>query len=145
MRIRVALVSLAALLCVLVPAAHAAGPSIGYSVTAGNGGDNGWYLSNVTASISVSGATDTSCPAVKTFTQNSDALDCTATDGTSTVTFHLQFKIDKDAPAVTSKTPSRAPDAHGWYRSAVTVTYAGSDGTSGIASSSFTSPRSTAS
>ena len=135
-RLAIGLFAVAALVAAAVPAASAAGPVISYSVTAGTAGDNGWYLTNVTASISVSGATDTSCPAVKTFTQNSDALDCTATDGTSTVTFHLQFKIDKDAPAVTSKTPSRAPDAHGWYRSAVTVTYAGSDGTSGIASCS---------
>jgi hypothetical protein len=134
MRIRVALVSLAALLCVLVPAAHAAGPVVGYTVTAGSGGDNGWYLTNVTAQISVSGATDTSCPAVKTFTQNSDALDCTATDGTSTVTFHLQFKIDKDAPSVTGAAAARGPDANGWYRAPVGVSFSGSDGTSGIAS-----------
>jgi hypothetical protein len=130
------LLALAALVVAAVPAASAAGPVISYTVTSGTAGDNGWYLTNVTASISVSAATDTTCPAVKTFTQSSDALDCTATDGTSTVTFHLQFKIDKDAPAVTSKTAGRAPDAHGWYRAPVTVTYAGSDGTSGIASCS---------
>ena len=133
MRIRVALVSLA-LLCVIVPAAHAAGPAISYTVTAGNGGDNGWYLSNVTTSISVTGATDTSCPAVKTFTQNGDALDCTATDGTSTVTFHLQFKIDKDAPTVTGASAARGPDANGWYRAPVAVAFSGGDATSGIAS-----------
>jgi len=135
-RIRFALVSLAALLCVLVPAAHAAGPVVSYSVTAGNAGDNGWYLTNVTASISVSGATDTTCPGVKTFTQNGDALDCTATDGTSTVTFHLQFKIDKDAPTVTGAAPARGADANGWYRAPVAVSFSGSDGTSGLASCS---------
>jgi len=129
-----ALVTLAALVAVLAPAARAAGPVVTYSVTAGSSGDNGWYLSNVTTSISVSGATDTTCPAVKTFTQNSDALDCTATDGTSTVTFHLQFKIDKDAPTVTGSAPARGPDANGWYRAPVAVTFSGSDATSGIAS-----------
>jgi len=130
------LLALAALVVAAVPAASAAGPVISYTVTSGTAGDNGWYLTNVTTSISVSSATDTTCPAVKTFTQSSDTLDCTATDGTSTVTFHLQFQIDKDAPAVTSKTPSRAPDANGWYHASVTVSYAGSDGTSGIASCS---------
>jgi len=135
-RLLLGLLAVAALVAAAVPAARAAGPVISYTVTAGTAGDNGWYLTNVTASISVGGATDTTCPAVRTFTQSSDALDCTATDGTSTVAFHLQFKIDKDAPAVTSSTPGRAPDANGWYRAPVTVTFAGTDGTSGIASCS---------
>ena len=133
-RTLVGLVSLAALVSVLVPAAHAAGPVITYSLTAGNPGDNGWYLTNVTTSIQVSGATDTTCPAVKTFTQSSDALDCTATDGTSTISFHLQFKIDKDAPTVTGSAAARGPDGNGWYRSPVAVAFSGSDATSGIAS-----------
>ncbi len=50
------------------------------------------------------------------------------------MTFHLQFKIDKDAPAVTASSPDRAPNGNGWYNGPVTVTFAGSDATSGIAS-----------
>ena len=79
------------------------------------------------------GAIDSNCPLVKTFRTSSDAVDCTATDGSSTVQFHLQFKIDTDAPAVTTAAPDRAPDAGGWYSHPVTVTFSGNDTTSGIA------------
>jgi hypothetical protein len=116
------------------PEAPAAGPTITYTVASGTAGDNGWYVSDVTANITPSGATDTSCPAVKTFRSSTDSLDCTATDGTSTVNFHLQFKIDKDKPTVSSATPDRQPNANGWYTAPVNVTFAGSDSTSGIAS-----------
>ena len=84
------------------------------------------------------------CPLVKTFRTSSDAVDCTATDGSSTVQFHLQFKIDTDAPAVTTASPDRAPDAGGWYSHPVIVTFSGNDTTSGIAScttASYSGPR----
>jgi hypothetical protein len=116
------------------PAAHAT-PTITTAITAGTPGDNGWYLSDVTVQIQVGGATDTSCPAVKTFHASSDTLDCSATDGTPVgATLHLQFKIDKDKPTVTGASPDRQPNANGWYNAPVTVSLAGSDGTSGIAS-----------
>jgi hypothetical protein len=110
--------------------AGAAGPVVSYTVTAGTMGDNGWYRSAVTAQLSVQGATDSNCPLVKTFRTSSDAVDCTATDGSSTVQFHLQFKIDTDAPVVTTASPDRAPDAGGWYSHPVTVTFSGNDTTS---------------
>ena len=119
---------------VVARAAGAAGPVVSYTVTAGTAGDNGWYRSAVTAQLSVQGATDSTCPLVKTFRTSSDAVDCTATDGSSTVEFHLQFKIDTDAPAVTTATPDRAPDAGGWYSHPVSVTFSGNDTTSGVAS-----------
>ncbi len=133
---RLGLVLAALALFALVPVAAAAGPTVTYSITAGTAGDGGWYRSDVTAQIMVSGATDTSCPSVRTFRSSSEALDCTATDGPSTVTFHLQFRIDKDAPQVTGAAPSRPPNANGWYNAPVTVAFSGSDATSGIASCS---------
>ena len=128
------LLGVAAALAGTVEKASAAGPTITYTVTSGNAGNNGWYVSDVTAQVQVSGATDTNCPVVKTFRASSDALDCTATDGTSTASFHLQFKIDKDAPTVTGSSADRSANANGWYNAPVTVTFAGSDATSGIAS-----------
>ena len=128
------LACLAAVAAVAVRPARAAGPSIGYTLSAGTPGNSGWYLSDVTAQIQVSGATDTSCPVVKTFHTSSDSLDCSATDGTSSVSFHVQFKIDKDAPVVTASSPDRAPNGNGWYNGPVTVSFTGSDATSGIAS-----------
>jgi hypothetical protein len=95
-------------------------------------------VSNVTVQIAVSGAggnTANPCPATWTFQANSDALDCSATDGVGgTTSLHLQFKIDKDKPTVTGATPDRQANGSGWYNAPVTVTLAGSDATSGIAS-----------
>ena len=133
MRSAAALLALG-LALVVARAAGAAGPVVSYTVTAGTPGDNGWYRSAVTAQLAVQGATDSTCPLVKTFRTSSDAVDCTATDGSSTVQFHLQFKIDTDAPVVTTATPDRAPDAGGWYSHPVAVTFSGNDTTSGIAS-----------
>jgi len=129
-----ALAGSASALLICSPGAFAAGPAVGYTIASGTAGDNGWYVSAVTADITTTGATDTTCPSVKTFRSSSDALDCTATDGTSTVSFHLQFKIDTDKPTVTAATPDRQPNANGWYNAPVTVTFAGTDATSGIAS-----------
>jgi hypothetical protein len=128
---------------VVARGAGAAGPVVSYTVTAGTAGDNGWYRSAVTVQFAVQGATDSDCPIVKTFRTSADAVSCTATDGTSTVNFHLQFKIDTDAPTVTSATPDRQPDGNGWYTHPVNVAFGGSDTTSGIAScttSSYSGP-----
>ncbi len=119
---------------IVARAAGAAGPVVTYTVTAGSMGDNGWYRSAVTAQLSVQGATDSTCPLVKTFRTSSDAVDCTATDGSSTVEFHLQFKMNTDAPAVTTASPDRAPIAGRWYSHPVVVVFSGNDTTSGIAS-----------
>ena len=82
---RAALLALALALLV-VPSAGAVGLQIGYTVTAGTAGDNGWYRSAVTVQITVQGATDTTCPSVKTFRTNSDSpSQCTATDGIDTI------------------------------------------------------------
>lgn len=131
--------AIVALALLVVPAADATGLSVGYSVTSGTTGDNGWYRSAVTVQISVQGATDTTCPAAKTFRAVSDVLDCTATDGNASIPFHLQFKIDTDAPTVTGASPSRAADANGWFNHSVGVAFAGSDATSGIDSCTSTS------
>ena len=114
--------------------AGASGPIVSYTITSGTAGDNGWWRSVVTVQFSVSGATDSNCPVAKTFRTSSDAVDCTATDGTVTAQFHFQFKIDTDAPSVSSATPDRQPDGGGWYNHPVSVTFSGNDPTSGIAS-----------
>src|SRR5207247_9066016 len=43
------------------------------------------------------------------------------------------LKYDATAPVV-APSPDRAPNANGWYRNPVTITWNGSDATSGIAS-----------
>jgi hypothetical protein len=116
-----------------VSSAGASGPIVSYTITAGTAGNNGWYVSPVTVTFSVQGATDSTCPLAKTFRTSSDAVDCTATDGNVTAQFHFQFKIDTDAPTVTSATADRPPDGGGWYSHPVNVAFSGNDPTSGIA------------
>jgi hypothetical protein len=128
-----ALAGLAAALAVAVQPAFAA-VSITYSVVSGTPGNNGWYLSNVTVSIQTPGATSSNCQTVVTFQSSSDTYQCSATDGTATPTLQLQFKIDKDLPVVTAASADRAPNGNGWYNAPVTVTFTGTDATSGIAS-----------
>src|SRR5205085_1731038 len=131
-RLGVIAVVVLAVLAVLPNASAAV--SVTYTVTSGSPGDGGWYVSDVAVAVQTPGATDTTCPTVKTFRASTDTLDCTATDGLATFTFHLQFKIDKDKPTVTGATADHQPNGNGWYNTPVTVTLAGSDATSGIAS-----------
>jgi len=117
--------------------AGASGPVIDYTVTAGTPGNNGWYVSPVTVHLGFSAnIISTTCPGVFTFYTASDQLTCTATDGTATIQFQLQFRIDTDAPTVSSAAPDRPPDGGGWYNHPVTVAFTGNDTTSGIASCS---------
>ena len=99
-------------------------------------GANGWYTSNVTVNWTVTGVplNSTGCGATTLTTDTPGiTLTCTASDATSTVTKSHTFKIDKTPPAVTAS-PSRPPDANGWYNHALSVAFSGTDPTSGIAS-----------
>src|SRR5919198_2947863 len=65
---------------------------------------------------------------------------CSATSsgGTTTVTTKL-VKIDATPPVVTAAA-SRSPDLNGWYNHSLTVSFSGSDATSGVASCSSSVP-----
>jgi hypothetical protein len=132
--VRIAAAVALALGLLVVPAAGASGPSISYTVTSGTLGDNGWYRTAVSAQISVQGAIQSDCPAIFRAVTSSDSVSCSATDGNATQTFHLQFKIDTDAPTVSGSAADRSADSNGWYNHPLTVTFAGADATSGIAS-----------
>ena len=49
---------------------------------------------------------------------------------TGTASFGLNY--DSTPPAVAAATPDRQPDSNGWYNHGLTVTYSGTDATSGI-------------
>ena len=49
---------------------------------------------------------------------------------TGTASFGLHY--DSTPPAVAATTPDRQPDSNGWYNHGLTVTYSGTDATSGI-------------
>jgi hypothetical protein len=119
-------------------------PVVTYAIT-GITGANGWYRGSSggnyivvhwTVSDPESQIIDsTGClPAIRVNGPNTGATrTCSATSGggTTTVTTKV-LRIDATPPAVRGGA-DRAPDASGWYNHALTVSFSGSDATSGIA------------
>jgi hypothetical protein len=117
-------------------------PPVVTPVMTGTLGANGWYTTNVTLSWSVTdpesiilstSGCDTSTLTADT-TGQSRTCSAESDGGTTAVTKTL--KVDKTPPQATGSTSSRLPDVNGWYNHALTVTFQGSDATSGIDSCS---------
>jgi hypothetical protein len=129
-----------ALACLAVPASAAGGGSVNV-VVRGTAGANGWYVSNVTVNWVFSELpTDTTgCDAVTISAEGHTHIQCSVKwlDGSHT-DYPLDIYIDKTAPTVHG-VPSRQPDANGWYSKPVSVSFAGTDPTSGVASCSSAS------
>jgi large repetitive protein len=102
---------------------------------------NGWYNHPLTIAWSGSDATSgiASCTSLEYSGPDSASASpsgtCTDKAGNGSATVAFGLKYDGTAPAVTA-TADRAPDANGWYNHAFTITWSGSDATSGIASCS---------
>lgn len=100
---------------------------------------NGWY--NHPLSVAYSGADATSgiasCsnPSYGGADGATLAVSGTCTDaaGNTSAPVSFAFKYDATAPTVTAA-PDRKPDGKGWYRKPLTVSFAGTDLTSGVAS-----------
>jgi hypothetical protein len=116
-------------------------PPVVTPVISGTLGAQGWYVSNVTVNWTVvdpeSIILSTSGCDSRTLTADTlgTLLTCTAESDGGQTTIAKTFKLDKTAP-VASATPSRNPDANGWYNHALTVTFQGNDPTSGLESCS---------
>jgi hypothetical protein len=132
------LISAFALASLALPAAAAgdSGRSITYTLT-GTAGANGWYTTNVHVAWTVTPPPETETPGCLPTTLTSDTagtqLTCSATwiNPDEAQTRSVTVKIDKTAPTVTA-TPSRPPDANGWYTKPVTISFSGTDATSGL-------------
>ena len=137
--VTLALVAVAAVGLLTVPRAAGAPDDVTVDIViTGTLGTNGWYTSSVTVNWIVTGAADSSGCDAKTLTTDTTGttLTCTASDlNGTTVTKSKTFKIDKTPPTA-APAASRAADANGWYAHALTVTFSGTDGTSGIAACS---------
>jgi hypothetical protein len=135
-----------AVLVTFVPKAVGAAtalPTISYTID-GIAGTNDWYRGSaggnyVVVRWSVTGADNTDCTfAVKIAGPNpGTTLSCSASNAAGPVTAQTKLiKIDADPPTGVAATPSRAPDANGWYNHPLSLAWSGSDATSGIASCS---------
>jgi hypothetical protein len=136
------LVFLCAVIGILLVAPGASGRATALNIQStitGTLGTNNWYVTNVTIKWTVSGETKTAGCDTQNVTVDTPgvAITCEAWNDTTGehTTSGVTIKRDKTAPAV-SAAPSRPPDANGWYNRALTVSFAGTDVTSGIASCS---------
>ena len=107
-------------------------------------GDAGWYTTNVTVNWSITDPesvilSTSGCDTV-TLTADTAAtrLECTAESDGGETRVAKTFKVDKTAPAAEAD-PSRSADVNGWYNHALSVSFDGTDGTSGVQSCSPTS------
>jgi hypothetical protein len=133
-------VYLCVLLALLAFAPSASGlPSaleVDHTIT-GTLGTNNWYVSNVTVRWIVSGETWHGCT-TRTLTVDTpvagEKITCSARndDTGEEETKSVTIKLDKTAPGV-SVALERGADANGWYNRPLTVAFAGTDPTSGIA------------
>jgi hypothetical protein len=110
------------------------------SATASRTADfGGWFNHALTVNFAATDATSgvASCPAPKTYSGPDDAA---ASVGGTCLDFAgnsanpaLGLKYDATAPLATA-TPARPANAKGWYTAAVSVGFAGTDATAGVAS-----------
>jgi len=128
-------VILAAVLPLVVPSEASSEPTVTVTpVVRGTIGANGWYASNVTVNWTFSPLPDRTvgCDALTITADGTTQLDCQAWWGTIHIDYPLAVKVDKTPPTVRG-VPSRPADANGWYNHALTVSFSGTDSTSGIA------------
>jgi hypothetical protein len=148
MRTRAAVVFLAAG-ALLLPSGAPASPDVPgdptppvvVPVITGTLGQNGWYTTNVTLSWSVTDPesiilSTSGCDTV-TFTTDTTGLSrtCSATSDGGTATVTKPLKLDKTSP-VANAAASRGSDSNGWYNHSLSVSFSGSDATSGLDSCS---------
>jgi hypothetical protein len=114
-------------------------PPVVTPLTFGTLGLNGWYRSNVTVNWtivdpeSVILSTSVGCNATTLSADSAGSqLICEATSDGGTTTVKKIFKLDKTAPTVTGAA-ERGPNASGWYTGPFSVSFSGTDATSGIA------------
>jgi large repetitive protein len=98
---------------------------------------NGWYNAALSVSFSATDATsgNASCSTTQSYSgpDNASATvagTCTDNAG-NTANASFALKYDATSPQA-SATPSRQPNANGWFNAALSVSFAGTDATSGI-------------
>lgn len=120
------------------------GPHVEFSGVSGTAGDDGWYTSAVTARFAASDefsgvAGDATGTTTSTTDGTAVVLDSPAFSdnaGNTTAAGAAQspaLKIDTVAPAVGDAVLSGDQGDNGWYTSAVTASFTGTDHTSGVA------------
>src|SRR5436190_12082122 len=107
----------------------------------GTSGTNNWFTSDVTVNWSIQSTlpyTSIGCDGVKLTAETTGTnVTCSASNDDGTTSMTVTVKIDKTPPTSTAA-PSRPADSNGWYNHALSVSFSGTDGTSGVNSCSAT-------
>jgi hypothetical protein len=127
---------LALAIAALVPAAASAAPTIFVSCEPAPDTCRGWYRQPVTIrwdflptnATVLAGCVDRRID----FDTAGHVEFCRVTDG-QTAELEVPLDVDMTPPLLTGASAARPPDANGWYRNPVGVTFSGTDVTSGIA------------
>jgi hypothetical protein len=137
MRRRLILAAMGAGLALVAPSPAHAAVVVQFQCSPAPADCQGWYRSDVTIDWTVvpDAAIVDGCRD-RTFTADTPPEGNTETclaswEGEQVQKWRL-IKVDKTAPSVTTWTPSRPPDANGWYRAPLSVAFGGIDATSGI-------------
>lgn len=122
-------------LLILAPGAAAAPITVSCN---GGGCSPDWYKIDVTVAFAWDPVGVTQTAGCDTSTLTSDSASwprtCTVTySNGSTSQLGVTIKRDATPPAVTGASPSRGPDANGWYNHPVGINFSGTDATSGLA------------
>lgn len=142
MRWRYPVALLAVCLPLLVFASAASAAPISVSCN-GAGCGTGWYKVSVTVAFAWDPAGVTQTQSCDTNTVSGDTAGWSRTcivsyDNGSSSQLPVTVKKDSTPPTVTGGSPSRGPDANGWYNHPVGITFNGSDATSGLANCTST-------
>ncbi|MEU7525085.1 PxKF domain-containing protein [Saccharothrix sp. NPDC042600] len=110
-------------------------PSITHTMTP-DANANGWHAGTVTVAFTCAdtGSGVASCGPDRTVTAEgaNQAADGAATDHAgNSATDPVRVNLDRTAPTISAE-PATAPNAHGWHREDVTVTYTCADALSGV-------------
>jgi hypothetical protein len=117
--------------------AAAAPPDLSYSCAPAPSDCSAWYQGPVTLSWTWDATTAFPTPdgdcAQRTFTADTTGTKaaCEVTDGFLSTKHIVTIRVDATPPAVSAAVPDRLPDHGDWYTHPVTVSFRGSDATSG--------------
>jgi hypothetical protein len=120
----------------LAPAVAPANPPVITAKLFGTAGQAGWFTSNVTVNWEIlpPGYTSSGCDAIAIEAESKGTpVTCHAANADGDSQSTAIVKIDKTPPLSLSAAPSRPPDRNGWYVRPLTISFAGADPTSGIA------------
>ncbi len=124
----------------MIPAGAAIGasaPVITWTCNPGPDDCSGWYRSNVTITwqYDPTGVTYANCPTITVDADTSgNPVTCTVKNSVAQSSVTVTLRRDATPPTMSSASPNRGPDANGWYNQPLSVSFGGTDATSGIAS-----------